>query len=58
MKLYIAKGFNSYTNHQLTKAFNNESEASQFLNGLTDPKLQVVSYKSTIDLVNDLLKAV
>jgi hypothetical protein len=24
---------------------------------LTDPRLQVISYKSTIDLVNDLLKA-
>ena len=57
MKLYIANGYNSYTNNQLIKAFSSEAEASQFLNGLTDPKLQVISYKSTIDLVNDLLKA-
>jgi hypothetical protein len=56
MKLYIAKGYNSYTNKQLLKAFSSEAEASQFLHGLTDPKLEVMSYRSTVDLVNDLLK--
>ena len=56
MKLYIAKGYNSYTNKQLLKAFSNEAEANQFLIGLTDPKLEVMSYRSTVDLVNDLLK--
>jgi hypothetical protein len=58
MKLYIAKGYNSYTNNQLLKAFSTEAEANQFLDGLTDPKLQVLSYLSTVDLVNDLLKGV
>jgi hypothetical protein len=56
MKLYIAKGYNSYTNKQLLKAFSSEAEANQFLTGLTDPKLEVMSYRSTVDLVNDLLK--
>ena len=58
MKLYIAKGYNSYTNKQILKAFSSEVEASEFLNGLTDPKLEVMSYRSTVDLVNDLLKGV
>jgi hypothetical protein len=58
MKLYIAKGYNSYTNKQLLKAFSSEAEATQFLNGLTDPRLEVMSYRSTVDLVNDLLKGV
>jgi hypothetical protein len=56
MKIYIAKGYNSWTNHSLTKAFNSEAEANQFLIGLTDPKLEIKSYTSTINLVNDLLK--
>jgi len=58
MKLYIAKGYNSYTNKQIMKAFSSKVEASQFLDGLTDPKLEVMSYRSTVDLVNDLLKGV
>ena len=58
MKLYIAKGYNSYTNKQLLKAFSSEAEANQFLNGLTDPRLEVMSYRSTVDLVNNLLKGV
>jgi hypothetical protein len=54
-KLYIAHGYNSFTNKSLIKAFTTETEANKFLEGLTDPKIQVMGYKSTADLVNSLL---
>lgn len=53
--IYIATGYNSFTNKQLTRAFTTETEADQFLQGLTDPRLNVISYNSTAQLVNKLL---
>lgn len=55
-KLFIASGYNSYTNKEMRKAFNNESDADQFINGLTDPHLQVIAYKSTPELINHFLR--
>ena len=55
-KLFIASGYNSYTNKEMRKAFNNESEADQFMDGLTDPHIQVIAYKSTLELINHFLK--
>jgi hypothetical protein len=55
-KIYITKGYNSYTNKELIKAFSTEKEADSFMEGLTDPHLIVVKYKSTLDAVNFLLK--
>jgi hypothetical protein len=54
-KLYIAKGYNSWTNQELLRAFNSESEADAFIEGLTDPHIHIMAYRSTIDLVNALL---
>jgi hypothetical protein len=54
-KLYIATGYNSWTNKQLHRAFETEQDADQFINGLTDPHLVVMSYSSTTELVNALL---
>ena len=54
-KIYIVKGYNSWTNNQLIRAFSSESEADKFIEGLTDPHIQVVGYKSTAQLVNALL---
>lgn len=54
-KIYIATGYNSWTNKQLHRAFETEQEADQFINGLTDPHLVVMNYKSTTELVNALL---
>jgi len=54
-KLYIATGYNSWNNKELHRAFNTEQEADQFLNGLTNPHLMVMSYKSTAQLANALL---
>jgi hypothetical protein len=55
-KLYIANGYNSWSNKEISKAFSNEAEADKFLEGLTNPKILVISYKSSVDLVNHLLK--
>lgn len=54
-KLYIARGYNSWTNKELVKAFSTEQEADSFIDGLTDPHIQVISYKSTIQLMNYFL---
>lgn len=55
-RIYIAHGYNSFTNKAIQKAFTTESEADKFLEGLTDPKLQIVSYRSTVELLNHFLK--
>ena len=54
-KIYIVKGYNSWTNNQLIRAFSSESEAAKFSDGLTEPHIQVLGYKSTAQLVNSLL---
>jgi hypothetical protein len=55
-KLYIATGYNSYTNKEIRQAFNSEAEADKFLDGLTDPRIQVIAYKSTVELINHFIK--
>jgi len=55
-KIYIASGYNSYTQKTMLKAFMSEAEADKFLEGLTDPRINIVTYKSTVELVNHLLK--
>lgn len=54
-KLFIAKGYNFYTNKELLKAFTTEQEADKFLEGLTDLHITVMSYKSTIQLINHFI---
>lgn len=54
-KVYIAKGYDSFNNKALIRAFMTEAEADQFIQGLTDPHIQVLGYKSTAQLVNVLL---
>lgn len=55
-KLYIAIGYNSYTNKEIRQAFNSKAEADEFLDGLTDPRIHVIAYKSTIELINHFIK--
>jgi hypothetical protein len=55
-KIFIAKGYNSYTNQELIKAFATEQEADKFLEGLTDPRINIMSYKSTAQLINHFIK--
>jgi hypothetical protein len=54
-KLYLAHGYNSWTHRDLIRAFSNEEEAGAFMEGLTDPHLQVIAYQSSSQLVNILL---
>jgi hypothetical protein len=56
-KVFIAKGYNSWTNKEILKAFISEQEADAFIQGLTDPHIQVIGYKNTAQLVNTLLGA-
>jgi hypothetical protein len=56
-KLFIASGYDSFNNKDMRKAFNSESDANQYIDGLTDPHIQVISYKSTVELINYYLKA-
>ena len=56
VKVFIASGYNSWTNKTITKAFLAPSDADEFLNGLTEPVLQVFNAKSYIDLLNEFLK--
>ena len=55
-KIYISKGYNSWTNQELMRAFTTEKEADSFTIGLTEPHIQVINYKNTADLVNHLLE--
>jgi len=56
-KIYIANGHNSWSNKEINKAFSSEDAANKFIEGLTNPKIVVISYKSSADLVNHLLKS-
>lgn len=56
-KIYIARGYNSFTNKESVRAFSTEQAADCFIQGLTDPKIQVVSYKSSAQLLNLLIGA-
>jgi hypothetical protein len=55
-KIYVTKGYNSWTNKELIKAFTTEKEADSFINGLTDPHIHVIKYKNTAELINHLLE--
>ena len=56
IKVFIAQGYNSYNNKQLTRAFLAPSDADQYLEGLTDPRIHVFTANSYIDLLNEFLK--
>ena len=56
IKVFIANGYNSYTNKEITRAFLRPSEAEQFLEGLTNPKFKCVIADSYIEIINSLLK--
>ncbi len=56
VKIFIAKGYDSYSHKTLTKAFLVPSEAEAYLVNLTDPSLNTFTAKSYIDLLNAFLK--
>lgn len=53
--MYIAKGYNSWTQKESVRAFPTEEQADAFIQGLTDPKIQVIRYKSSAQLLNFLI---
>ena len=55
--IYIARGYNSWTQKESVRAFSTEKEADTFIQGLTDPKIQVIRYKSSAQLLNYLIAA-
>jgi hypothetical protein len=56
VKIFIAKGYDSYTHKTLTKAFLVPSEAEAYLVNLTDPSVNTFTAKSYIDLLNAFFK--
>lgn len=52
VKVFIASGYNSFTHKSMQRAFLAPSEADQFVEGLTDPHIQVFTAKSYIELLN------
>lgn len=56
VKVFIATGYNSYTHKTLTKAFLVPSEAEQFIEGLTNPSINIFKAKSYMELLNSFLK--
>jgi hypothetical protein len=56
VKIFIAKGYDSYSHKTLTKAFLVPSEAEAYLINLTDPSVNVFTAKSYIELINAFLK--
>ena len=56
VKVFIATGYNSYTHKTLTKAFLVPSEAEHFIEGLTNPSINVFKAKSYMELLNSFLK--
>jgi hypothetical protein len=53
--MYIARGYNSWTQKESVRAFSTEKAADCFIQGLTDPKIQVIRYKSSAQLLNFLI---
>jgi hypothetical protein len=56
VKIFIAKGYDSYSHKTLTKAFLVPSEAEAYLVNLTDPSVNTFTANSYIDLLNSFLK--
>lgn len=56
-KVYLANGYNSWRNKNMIRAFSNENDADEFMEGLTDPHIQVIQYKSSAELANLLLNS-
>ena len=54
--LYIASGYNSWANKRLIRAFDSLDKAKAFTEGLTAPQLEVMQYKTKLDLITSLLQ--
>ena len=56
--IYLAKGYNSWTNRTIKKIFKDYTEANEFLQvqGLTDSSVKMYSANNFIEAVNLLLR--
>ena len=46
VKIFIAQGYDSYNNKQKTRAFLAPSDADNYLEGLTDPRVHIFKANS------------
>ena len=55
-RLYLAKGYNSWTQNAIKRVFKQYEEAQQFCEGLTDPIIKVYNADNAEDAFNLLLR--
>ena len=55
VRLYLAKGHNSWTNKDCMRVFSTRDEAESYTVGLTDWDVKCFSGKKTCDAVNQLV---
>lgn len=53
--IYLARGYSSWNNKEVKRAFNTLEEAKAFNVGLTDPQIFLFNGKKTIDAINNLV---
>jgi hypothetical protein len=54
--LYLARGYNSWTNATLKRVFKTHEEAHRFCEGLTDSSVKFYNADTQMDAFNLLLK--
>jgi hypothetical protein len=55
-KLYLAKGYNSFTHKVIKRVFKDMDEAHQFCEGLTDPSIKFYNADNQVDAFNLVLR--
>lgn len=58
VKIFLASGYNSWTHKRLTRVFRAPSEAEQFVVGLTDAKVYMLTGKDNFEAFNRALDSV
>jgi hypothetical protein len=54
-KIYLASGYNSWTNNTIYRVFNTLSEANGYLIGLTDGNIDTFSANTMLEAFNRLI---
>ena len=55
VKLFLVTGWNSWNEKQLTRVFRQPSNAEAFANGLTDPKVKILTGVDNVEAFNNYL---
>ena len=58
VKIFLASGYNSWTNREIVRVFRVPSDAEQFIQGLTDAKVYTLTGKDNFEAFNRALSAV